>query len=165
MLAPAPFRRGVDRLAHLVHACGANDPTVLMEAQTRVVPCKPEEIDQTPRFALEIIHDHFVVDFDHPVSRQYLTPVRHQFFIGSIELPEFRLIVSEWLVARELLAVARQAGIHWIAPAMDDSCIGQDRRNQTGVQKVCRHLVNETYAGFGKLGYVELARTLHAFRR
>ena len=74
--------------------------------------------------------------------RAAASPVRHQPLIGAMEAAKLGLVVGKGLLASEKLSVAREAGVHGIAAAMDDASVRQDEPDHADKREIGRHLVD-----------------------
>ena len=106
------------------------------------VPWKPEELEHPPRLSFEVVHNGLVVHLQEMRGRQNFAPTRHQRLIGAMEAPELRLVVGEGLLVGKELGVAGEAGVHGVAPAVNDVRVRQDEPDHAAELEVRGHLVD-----------------------
>lgn len=100
-MPPAFHRRGVDRLAHLRDAGGADRAFGVVEIQAGVIPFQAAIRDQAARLCFLIGYDVLVPHVEENTGRQHLAPMFHQARIVGVILPQLRQVVSVFLLAVE----------------------------------------------------------------
>ena len=68
--------------------------------------------------------------------------MRHQTLVLTIEQAECGEIIGIVVGAGEVVKIAGQAGVQWIARTVDDACLGKQHFDQAKAQKVGQCLVN-----------------------
>ena len=76
----------------------------------------------------------------------------HDAFVLEMVGAQIGEALGVFMLGREGLEVAGQACVHGLAPTMNDTCLGEERRDQPEEQEVFRHLVGDAsrLAGFGR---------------
>ncbi len=149
----------VDRLAHLLGACGAHAAPVLVEGDALRLEFQPAERQQPPYAPFQVLHHVLVQDPQHSPG-QHRIPVTHELEVSAVVTRDVLDAVGELLaVGEQLLEVAEAAG-HRLAPCIDDACVRQHEVYQTDVPEIVRHLVDEVrLAGAVDTGLAEVVRS------
>ncbi len=140
VVPPAPDRALIDRLPDLVAAGRLHVALGLMKLQTGRIPVQLQEVEDFSAGFLRILDMGFIGDVqDGQVQRR--SPVGHQPLILPVVEPQVAEIESLKVAAREVLEIARQAGIQRIPAAMDDPRTCEQPGNQAKPLEIVGHLV------------------------
>ncbi len=142
-MPPAADRARIHRLTHLGETRGPDGPLGAVELETRRVPLEAAGGHQASRRALEIGHSFFVVDLVDP-SGKYVLPMIHDTnvlvnargdVLGGIRPAD----------ASEAGEPARNGDVAEVAAAVDEARHGEQCGNQTEVNVIIGHLVDNTH--------------------
>src|SRR5690606_19631543 len=144
--APSADIPSVQRLAHLHGARGRDRRGASMEVEAGLLPLETDVLEQSPDLFSRRGDERLVLDLVKPRSEDP-APVPHEPVEADVVAADVREIVRVAVVRearREQSSVPRDAGIERVAAHADDPRAGQRRTNERRVEKVERHLVDET---------------------
>ena len=133
-------------MTHLARACGDDHPITAVKLQASGIPRQAQELKETTTFRFQV-GDHLLVLYLQHVKREYSTPVRHE-TLRLDELPAaVRQVVLEEVrrCSAEVLKEAGKTRVSAVASAEDHSSSGKQEGNQTKVEDIARHLVDDPH--------------------
>ncbi len=113
-----------------------------MEVEAGLLEGQAAEVQDAPHLGFQVV-DHVLVHHAQDEAGDHPVPVVHQPYIGPVVAPHFLQAVSELLTLAEQLFEATETAGHGVAPGVDHPGIGQYQANETDMQEIVRHLVDE----------------------
>ena len=113
-----------------------------MEVEAGFLEGQAAEVQDAPHLGFQVV-DHILVHYAQDEPGQHPVPVFHQPYVGAVVASHFLQAVCEFLPLAEQLLVATETAGHGIAPGVDHPGIGQYQANETDMQEIVRHLVDE----------------------
>src|SRR5215469_4860272 len=131
-----------DRLPDLLGARGAHRALVLIEPEAPRFEREAAILEQAAYLPLGVL-DHGLVQHAVHAPRQHRVEMRHEADVVAVVAAEILEVVGEALAVRELLLEARETAAERVAAGVDDPGVGQDQLNESDIEAVVRHLVDE----------------------
>src|SRR5882757_2257230 len=131
----------IDGLARLPLARSLDSTVVSLRKQTGVPPRQPARSHDAPDDRLRLIDQHFVINLNETLRRQYTAPVSTKSLIGAHIADERRPSGRKPHARVEMRLMDRQRCIQGTATTMDDRRARQRQVEQSNPLKVQRHLV------------------------
>ena len=139
--APAFGRAAIDRLARLPHAGSFDLASVIFRPQAGFVPVEAQEVDHAPGNSFAVADQLLVIHFQQRIGRQHVAPMGGKAFVGPEVERKVPLVVGERHGRGEVGEVVGQAGIHRVAPAVEDPPAREQDVEQADPEEVPRHFV------------------------
>ena len=125
-----------------MRAVGRRRGRIAVKFRARLLPIESAERQQAAYFAVRVGYQLFVAQIVN-ASGQGRLPVRHEPAVGDVVASDLGEIVGKWIAVVEKRFVHRVARGQRLAGDVDDLRARQRSMEQTAVEEVDRHLVDE----------------------
>lgn len=141
-MTPVIERLGIDGLTNLLRTGGSDGPFVPVVAQAGRLEIETAIIQHLPDFDLRVLYKLFIDDSVDAAGHDGVK-VGHKPDIVAVMGSDVFQIETEGLPSGEMLLESRKAAGKGVSTGINDSRSWQDPVNQSDMQKIIGHLVDE----------------------